>query len=94
MRYKIECFKVKTDKWGHILSSRGFEQFASTLEEAIEKAISISAKFRTYDVNIYDMKGPKEDEDDIEGETTWCVNSYKKGKLIDSNDLYFGLINK
>lgn len=94
MRYKIEYSTVKTDKWGHILSEKGFTEYASTLQEAIEKAIYISKAFWNWDVNILDKKGPKLDEDDVDGETTWCINSYKKGKLIFSNDLYFSCITK
>lgn len=95
MRYKIEYSRTRTDRWGHILPSPSMRvEWAATLEEARSKALCISKAFKKWDVNVLDKKGPKLDEEDVAGATTWGVCGYLNGRLIDTNDLYFSKIGR
>ena len=84
MRYKIEYSVTKIDCWGHILPSTLSVEYAATLTEAEDRAIELSAKFKKYDVNVFDLEGPVED-----GDTTWYVYGYKAGRRIMTNIDYF-----
>ena len=79
MRYKIEYFRMKTDKWGHILPCEVYLEYANTLTEAENKAHEISLKFKKYSVNVYDLQGY--------GKVTWLVGGYEKGVYY-KNDNY------
>ena len=81
MRYKIEYSMIKTDHWGHILPSTLSVEYAATLTEAEDRAIELSAKFKKYDVNVFDLEGPEHE--------VWCVFGYKAGKSIKTNVDYF-----
>ena len=80
MRFKIEYSKTKTDRWGHILPSQMFTEFADTQLDAEVKAVAISSKHKKYDVNVLDTEGP-----DVEGCTTWCVSGFRAGKEVFTN---------
>lgn len=89
MKYEVEySAPSKLDKWGHFLPDqpplhrKGFD----TLAEAKAFALETSAKFRKYDVHVYDLN-VYDEEEEMTG--TWCILSYHRGKCIFQNRLYF-----
>lgn len=71
-RFKIEISKMKTNKWGKILSSETKDPiYLSSIQEAKDKARDLSQKMPKWSINVYDLRGT--------GDETWCVIGFEKG---------------